>query len=238
MNIKVIDSGILSPEAIMLKDARLLENLQHEPRPILHFYEWEGKSLTYGYFAQPEEYLNLSLLQDLDLKIARRPTGGGIIFHLTDFAFSILIPAGHPHYSLNCLDNYVFINQLIARAILELTNLSVQADLWVDEGGVKESLPNFCMVKPTRFDLVVNGKKVGGAAQRRKKWGFLHQGSVSLCLPPREILQPLIKDPVFFQAILKGSYPLMEYLPNVRNLKEARKGMRFIIQKTLLMNFL
>ena len=40
------------------------------------------------------------------------------------------------------------------------------------------------MAKPTPFDLVIEGKKVGGAAQRRTRKGLLHQGSLSVCPPP------------------------------------------------------
>ena len=36
-----------------------------------------------------------------------------------------------------------------------------------------------CFQKPDRGDVVVDGRKLAGAAQRRTKWGLLHQGSIA-----------------------------------------------------------
>ena len=219
MVLHVIDSGALSPEKIMQKDAQLLDNLQRTSPPILHFYQWEGKCLTYGYFTQPADFLDLNRAQDLDIKLARRPTGGGIIFHLTDFAFSILIPVGHPGYSLNSLTNYAFINQLTIQALANVTQNSLHAELWSPQIGAVECRPDFCMAKPTPYDLVVQGKKIGGAAQRKKKWGYLHQGSISLCPPPFPLLKMLVKDLTLFSSIQSSS----EYLVNYTNTQDIQE---------------
>src|SRR5262245_54132341 len=105
MNVRwqIIESDRLSPAAIMAKDAQLLEQLNGDSLPILHLYEWAVPCLTYGYFMDPAQHLDLSVLKQQGLEIARRPTGGGIIFHLTDLAFSILVPSNHPACSLNPL---------------------------------------------------------------------------------------------------------------------------------------
>lgn len=219
--VRVIDSGVLSPEKIMEKDAQLLENLQLDPCPILHFYEWEGDCLTYGYFTNPADYLDLTIAERLGLKMARRPTGGGVIFHLYDLAFSVLIPVNHPGYFVNSLDNYAYINRIVAQAISNLTQHSISTQLWCENQPALER-PNFCMAKPTQYDLVVNGKKLGGAAQRRKKWGYLHQGSLSLSLPSTHLIQ-VVKDPALFQSMMINSYPLIAQFPHLSDLKDLRQ---------------
>src|SRR5580692_6228766 len=103
---RVLDTGPASAEKNMQIDADLLESLAEEP--ILHFYEWEKRSITYGYFVKPEELLHLENLKRHGIDHARRPTGGGIVFHLWDLAFSVLIPSSSPHFSQNSLENYAF----------------------------------------------------------------------------------------------------------------------------------
>lgn len=205
----LIDSGRLPPEQIMAKDALLLQQLQNNPHPILHFYDWEGDCLTYGYFTNPENYLDLSAVKQYRINMARRPTGGGIIFHLTDFAFSVLIPASHPDFSFNSLDNYGFINCQISQAILHLTEKRVQANLWMVDGCPEPCRSKFCMSQPTQYDLVVQGRKVGGAAQRKTKWGFLHQGSLSLTLPPMSLLKKIVKEKSILDSMQKNTYELL-----------------------------
>lgn len=235
----IIDSGRLPPEQIMAKDARLLEELQFNPQPILHLYEWEGDCLTYGYFTQPAQHLDLDALKECQLQMARRPTGGGIIFHLTDFAFSILIPAIHPHFSFNSLENYAYINGLVAQALAHLNQRSVQAKLWVENERELSVSTQFCMARPTQYDLIVDERKVGGAAQRKTKWGFLHQGSLSLMLPPFALLNKVIRDKSVLDKMQKNSYPLFGIDVSVKQLqekrdevKEAIKGLREISRKS------
>ena len=122
---QMIESGCLSPEAIMIKDADLLAQLDPQGPSILHFYDWNVPCLTYGYFTDPACYLNLDALQQCGMQKARRPTGGGIIFHLSDLAFSVLIPASHPCFSLNTLDNYAFINKIQLPCFNSINNKTV-----------------------------------------------------------------------------------------------------------------
>ena len=111
----IIHTGQKSAEENMRCDAELLENAKNFSKPVLHFYEWEFPSATYGYFADPASLLFLDQIGPLNL--ARRPTGGGVIFHIWDFAFSILVPANSALYSVNTLSNYALINAIVLSSI-------------------------------------------------------------------------------------------------------------------------
>ena len=191
----IVESGCLSPEAIMAKDADLLAHLDPEGPSILHFYDWNAPCLTYGYFTEPAHHLHLDILQQCGLQKARRPTGGGIIFHLSDLAFSVLIPAAHPCFSVNTLDNYALINKKVAAAAAHFTAHSLKPQLLSCEPiCLNKECHAFCMAKPTQYDLMIDGKKLGGAAQRRTKQGFLHQGSLALLPPPTDVLRKVLKN--------------------------------------------
>jgi lipoate---protein ligase len=51
---------------------------------------------------------------------------------------------------------------------------------------------HFCMAKPTKYDVMWDGRKVAGAAQRKTKKGYLHQGTIALVMPPQEYLEQIL----------------------------------------------
>ena len=64
--------------------------------------------------------------------------------------------------------------------------------------------------------------KNGKAAQRRKKGGLLHQGTISLFPPPKELVKPVIKEEKLYQAMAMHSDYLTNYRPEL-NLKQLRE---------------
>lgn len=222
----IFNSGRKTAQANMDLDHELLKKLEPSSRPILHFYEWEGLCASHGYFIQPYEYLNQEGATRQRLQLARRPTGGGIVFHLTDFAFSLLVPASHSGYSVNTLDNYAWVNRKVMEAIEEFSG--IKSSLLA---GGSDSYPpecrNFCMALPTIFDIIVDGRKVGGAAQRKTKAGFLHQGTISLTVPPRRFLEDVLKaETPFLEEMRKNSYSLLK---DESQLEDARCELRRLL---------
>lgn len=190
---EILDTGVQSAEENMRLDAELLANAESFSKPILHLYEWEGDSATYGYFTNPSTLLNLDNALTLGLKLARRPTGGGIIFHLWDLAFSVLVPASCPEYSRNTLDNYAFVNNAVLSAAQEFLEGHPPLALTSESFTPWDShCAHFCMAKPTQYDVMWEGRKIAGAAQRQTKAGFLHQGSIALIAPPRNYLERVL----------------------------------------------
>lgn len=192
---EVISSQILSAEQNMRLAEQQLKNLDNHSSIVLHFYRWERPSITYGYFSEPHKFLRFDYLQTHHFDLARRPTGGGILFHTHDLAFALTLPAEHPKFSLNTLNNYALINNAVAEALQSCLD---QRPTLLDQ----EPIPldaqcgNFCLAKPTKYDLMLQGRKVAGAAQRRTHGGLLHQGSISL--------HPLSSD-FLVSALLPGS---------------------------------
>lgn len=177
----------------MALDASLLEEIGKREKPLLHLYDWEGDSATFGYFIDPHKLLTPEAMEGKVLHLARRPTGGGVIFHVADWAFSLIVPASHPAYSVNTLENYAYVNHLVIEVIERYTDKKAVLSLLPAEPVAKiPDSRHFCMAKPTKFDVMLEGRKVGGGAQRRTRTGFLHQGTISLALPEPEFLQRVL----------------------------------------------
>jgi len=232
---EVIESGSLSVAAVMAKDAALLAAIDPEDPCTLHFYDWDLPCLTYGYFIDPALHLNLDVLQSYGWQAARRPTGGGILFHVSDLPFSVLIPARHPSFSLNPLDNYAFINQRVAEAVAHFALPSPVPQLLITPpfSSSKECSP-FCMATPSQYDLMIQGKKVGGAAQRRTKQGFLHQASLSLLFPRTDILVKVLRN---HKSVLKGmkeqTYCLLNEEASIKELQKGRVKLKALLKTHL-----
>lgn len=228
---QILDSGALPAEENMALDAKLLEQLDPHGACFLRFYEWDRPSATFGYFLKPEQFFRPEPLAAGRFAVARRPTGGGVIFHTCDLTFSVLIPAGHAGYSVNTMDNYAFINKRIANAIallLKETNLELLAN---DPVALNSTAANFCMAKPTRFDVMMGQKKIAGGAERRTKKGFLHQATLSLIAPSEESVGQYLLHP---EEVMPG---ILQQSASIVRSHEELKEIRPLIKKKLIDSF-
>jgi lipoate-protein ligase A len=205
-------------------DEKLLEQLDPQGKPILHLYQWAGPSATYGYFIAPEKHLDLKKAEKHHLSLARRPTGGGIVFHIWDLAFSFLMPSAHPAFSLNTLENYRFVNEAVLELIRAFFALRAPVEI------IPESVSffgvdcqNFCMAKPTQYDVVYKGMKIAGAAQRKRRQGYLHQGTISLACPHFDLLSDvLLSKKEVLQAMATYSFAPLGRIWEPMQLKQVR----------------
>lgn len=235
MSWKLVDSGCQTADYIMKKDQEMLSDLLMDSEPILHLYRWKGNCATYGYFIRPFDFLCKEGIEKESLELAQRPTGGGLLFHLTDLAFSILIPAHHKVYSLNTLESYAYINNRVLEVISDFLPIDHNPTLFPsDDNSQCADEKSFCMARPTKYDIMINGKKIGGAAQRRTKKGLLHQGSLFLCPPPETFLKTvLLKDSSVLSAIKENCGSLLLcHLDN--NLESMRAKLQDRLKKLFL----
>lgn len=191
---EVIDSGVQSAASHMQIDDELLRGgVDH---PILRFYDWLDYAVTYGYFINPADWLKV--VPDC---AARRPTGGGLIFHEGDFSFTLALPLSHPLTQKPVLERYQIINSQVLGAMrLLVPSCDVSLQMQTQEDGISQ----LCMANPTVYDLLLGGKKVGGAAQRKNKRAFIHQCSLFLAEPNWERISHELVDPKHVLPKLKA----------------------------------
>ena len=112
--------------------------------------------------------------------MVRRWTGGGIVFHGDDLTYSIVIPASDPVFNESSIAIYEKIHRALCHALAghnQGAELNV-ATLNNRRTGDRHSLHNDCFGNPVRADVMMNGRKIAGAAQRRTHRGLLQQGSI------------------------------------------------------------
>jgi len=188
----LVESGRKTALENMRLDEKFLNDLDPQGAAMLHLYSWDKPSATYGYFTKVDKFLNIQGVEKHGLDLSKRPTGGGIIFHVADLAFSVLVPSEHESFFDDTLDNYHFVNSKVLEAVkacMKDTGLELLPNHLTAKD---EACGYFCMAKPTIYDVMLGDKKVAGAAQRKKKQGFLHQGSIALALPRQEFLEEVL----------------------------------------------
>jgi lipoate-protein ligase A len=208
--------------------------------PVLHFYSFKEPSATYGYFTDPFKFLDKDALMGSNISLARRPTGGGITFHLSDFAFSVLVPSTLFCYSQNTLENYAFVNNFVKKAVKKFLGDKVQPVLMPTEIAARDAAcKSFCMARPTKYDVMIAGKKIGGAAQRQTKHGFLHQGTISIAHMSSDILKRiLLPDSAVLSAMEENSYSLLGNGWREDELQKARKEMQQLLVESFMPSLL
>lgn len=156
----------------MAVDEVLLETAE---TPLLRTYGWARPSLSFGYFGRVAEAAAAGPGCDL----VRRCTGGGIVRHGTDLTYALIIPRRDPAFSCPALELYARVHEALREALAELgieTTLAVFA---------RDKISEACFANPVQADLLMEGRKIAGAAQRRSRAGLLQQGSVQADdLPP------------------------------------------------------
>jgi lipoate---protein ligase len=221
-SIIVVDSGVGPAKSHMEGDRLLLEQLSLLDRPLLHYYRWETTAITYGHFINPWNLLKEEQAQAFD--IVRRPTGGGLIFHYNDFSFSVALPHDHPKLSNHTLENYHLLNSCVISCLKQLlgtTSFSLELLKCVENS--RSLRTHFCMASPTQYDIMLDGCKVGGAAQRKTKWGLLHQSSIFLLPPNWDEIESTLKDPHIVQDMKMRSTSLSDLCNSTSTPQIARQ---------------
>lgn len=140
----------------------------------LRFYLWKPHAISIGRYQNIEE-INLKKCEELKIDYTRRLTGGGCVLHSNELTYSF-ITTDEKFLSFSILDSYQIINKVLIKA---LDQLGIKSDLNDKKPDISE-IKNFCFLSPSLYDILVQGKKIIGSAQKRTKKIFFQHGSILL----------------------------------------------------------
>jgi len=168
----------------MAIDEALMLGQKEAALPTLRFYGWTRPSFSFGYFQKISEEVDVPKCREQGIGLVRRPTGGGTVIHGWDLTYTVAVPLDNPLVPGNILESYSLIHDCLIQG---LQQLGIKAEHFSEQSGSSEKLPNVCLAKPTKYDVLIGGRKVAGAAQRRKHKVLLHQGYIALDMPSDEM---------------------------------------------------
>ena len=115
-------------------------------------------------------------IQEYKHNFSKRMTGGGVLFHGHDISYSLIIP--------NSFMKELSVKQSYEKICTFLLEFYKELDLNVmyakDDMNTILSKSAFCQVGFEAYDILANGKKIGGNAQRRAKKAIFQHGSIPL----------------------------------------------------------
>jgi lipoate---protein ligase len=123
--------------------------------PILRIYGWHPPTVSIGYFQSMDEEVDIKRCRQIGIDVVRRITGGGAVLHESELTYSFVTNV----YPKNIMESYNLICEPIVMCINKLGFNAKFAPL---------------------NDIIVNGKKVSGNAQTRKKDTLLQHGTIIL----------------------------------------------------------
>jgi lipoate-protein ligase A len=173
--------GEHDPVENMRRDAALLAAAEAGAPPVLRLFGFRPHGITLGRLQRAEQALDLSRCTADGVPWAQRPTGGRAIFHAKEWTFSLAAPLDAPSWGGNAGEAYGSLAALIAAALESLgvpAALARGARRAADEQAAPAAAA--CFAASARHEILADGRKLVGIAQRRTRAALLLQGSILL----------------------------------------------------------
>ena len=178
---RLIDTGSLPGPLNMAIDEALLRSFDpNSSAPILRLYGWSPPALSLGRFQSAYQVLDLERCREDDVAVVRRITGGGVIYHADELTYSIVCAPGQIPPAASVKDSFRVLTGFLLDFYCRLGLDAVYAQDAAPKGTRLGERTAFCFAGRESFDILANGCKIGGNAQRRMKGLIFQHGSIPL----------------------------------------------------------
>ena len=147
--------------------------------PVLRLYGWEPPAFSLGRFQKGEEALDLERCRAAGVAVVRRITGGGMIYHAEELTYAVVCAPAQIPGGRGVKESF----RTLTRFLLHFyAGLGLGAS-WARERHPAEGLGRrtpLCFAGREEYDILVDGRKIGGNAQRRLKDVIFQHGSIPL----------------------------------------------------------
>lgn len=179
-------------------------------------YSWQPNCISLGYAQRIEKMIDLEKAKQLNWDVVRRPTGGGIVFHNeAEVTYSLVTDINNPMFPKGLVPAYRKISEAV---VFALGKLGITAEIrntkfeYRNKSEIRR--PNkqnhLCFSFPAEYEVVVDGRKIVGSAQKRGKKALLQQGSIFVRRNSAEVYSALKQpgddsDSISVEEVLGGT---------------------------------
>ena len=178
MTCRILPYAAADGPANMARDEALLAEVARGGQAAyLRCYGWSVPTLSLGYFQRLAEIRADPRWQAVP--VVRRLTGGGAIWHQHEVTYALAVPASHPQARPNTA-LYRAVHAAIAEVLAGWgvpASRRGEAGRW---GSAGRNRPALCFTDRDAEDIVAQGFKLVGSAQRRRQGAILQHGSLLL----------------------------------------------------------
>ena len=181
MSWELIIDGPMEGARNMAVDAALLEQVDtsETTRTIVRFYTWSTPTISLGRNQHIDKAVDVDYCRESGIDIVHRPTGGRAVLHDDELTYAV-ISNDTQSFGDTIYGNYKRVSEALC---LGYNRLGVPAVLAPDTRKpaplAHEGDPP-CFLSPSRYELMVAGRKIVGSAQRRVRRSFLQHGSMPI----------------------------------------------------------
>lgn len=148
--------------------------------PVLRLYGWTPPALSLGRYQKAVDILDLERCRDEGVAVVRRVTGGGVIYHADELTYSLVCSPGQIPPASSIKDSFRLLTGFLLRFYRTLGLDVCYAAESAPKGTCFGERTAFCFAGRESFDILANGCKIGGNAQRRLKDVIFQHGSIPL----------------------------------------------------------
>ena len=167
----------------MAMDEALLESVQRGASPVLRLYRWRPSCVSFGRNQPACDVFDPALARARGIDLVRRPTGGLAVHHARELTYAVASPVdaiGSPRTA------YAAIHRAL---VAGLRTLGVHAVVAAASPATvpAAAVPGWdpagrdpCFRAPARGEILLDGRKLVGSAQRCERRVVLQHGSILL----------------------------------------------------------
>jgi lipoate-protein ligase A len=176
----------------MAMDEALLHSVENGESPsILRLYRWKPATVTLGYFQQGSGVVNLSACRDFGYSVVRRFTGGRAVLHDHEVTYAVISPEQNEIFPGGVSHNYHVIAEVLQATLAEFGLQTTISSGRKERPATDTVQRSACFTAPALSELVINGQKMTGSAQKRLSSAFLQHGSIPLDIDPERLYMAL-----------------------------------------------
>jgi lipoate-protein ligase A len=174
---RLIRSIPASAQYNMALDKSIFTRYLNDGIPVLRVYAWEAPSFTYGVSQHPETEIDLAACLLEGVQVAQRMTGGGVLFHHREITYSFVCSKDDIGEASDVFVSYrrscAFLTHFYKSFGLK-PSFAVESADFRDQSAAHQ----LCSASREKYDILLNGRKIGGNAQKRSRQAIFQHGSI------------------------------------------------------------
>jgi len=186
-NWRIIQDSPCDGSLNMLTDHAILLACNAGKSPAtLRLYGWKRPTLSVGYSQDISKHINIESCQKNNIPVVRRFSGGRALLHQNELTYCVIAPIPHNTFPGTLKGSF----EKISQAILESLKIGgIEAEQISARNGRRENtvskMSPACFSISNHCEIIFQGKKLVGSAQRRLRSAFLQHGSIILDTNPK-----------------------------------------------------
>jgi lipoyl(octanoyl) transferase len=220
---KLILDGAIDGKSNMAIDSALFDEVASSstPRTIVRFYRWSRPTVSLGRNQKIEKAVDLTYCNANGIDVVHRPTGGRAVLHDDELTYAV-ISNDSSYFGDTIYGNYRTVSEALCRGYVALGVPAVLAPDTKKVAVLANGADLPCFMSPARYELMADGRKIAGSAQRRVRDSFLQHGSMPISCD-REVLARAtrLEDATLLEAEMAGVGEFLKERPSIEQLTGA-----------------